>query len=83
MQFLLKVIVGGDRCVLLYELAAPALVLLLESCFEITELLILCSKRIAQHVQLTLQLGDFLLVKLLQPHHCLMDLLDFFVFTLN
>ena len=62
MQFPLKSIVGSDGRVLLYEFAASALELLLESCFEIAELLVFGSKRIAHHVQLALQLSDFLLV---------------------
>ncbi len=62
MQFPLKSIVGSDSCVLLYEFAASALVLLLEGRFEIAELLVLCSKRIAHHAQLALQLSDFLLI---------------------
>ena len=47
---------------LLYEFAASALVLLLEGRFEIAELLVFRSKRIAHHVQLALQLSDLLLI---------------------
>ena len=62
MQLLLKSIVGSDSCMLLYEFAASALVLLLEGRFEIAELLVFRSKRIAHHVQLALQLSDLLLI---------------------
>ena len=83
MQFLLESVIWLNGRVLFDELAASALVLLLEGSLEVTELLVFGHKGVPQHVHLYLLLSDLLLVQLLESHHSVVDLLDLLVLGLD
>lgn len=63
----------------LYKFTASSLVFLFEGSFKVTELLVLSSEGVSEHVELALQLRDFFLIKLFESDHGIVNLLDLFV----